>query len=97
MQVTVSKRPISQSGIFLFRASTADFPEVGSDWRLAQLHLYKDCSLPSETGGREGKRRKKKIHACELQSNPHLQETEKEQSSYILISVWATAGDLSLA
>lgn len=60
MQVTVSKRPISQSGIFLFRASTADFPEVGSDWRLAQLHLYKDCSLPSETGGREGKRRKKK-------------------------------------
>lgn len=61
MQVTVSQ--ISQSSIFLSRASTADFPEVSSDWRLAQLHLYKDCLLPSETGGREEKRRKK-IYTC---------------------------------
>lgn len=92
MQVTVSQ--ISQSSIFLSRASTADFPEVSSDWRLAQLHLTR-CHLKLVVGKKkEGKRY---IHACTLQSNPHLQETEKEQSSYILTSVWATAGDLSLA
>lgn len=89
MQVTVSQ--ISQSSIFLSRASTADFPEVSSDWRLAQLHLYKDCSLPSETGGREKKKKEKDTYMLAHSSQILIYKRQKKSK---VPTSWLLSGQL---